>query len=124
MDERAIEVPTHHPAVVAQEPITASCAPDYDLDFLGIKTRRSFYAGMPGVDSRGAGDRLVTTSHPAFDEEYFEWTDIFESIEQSRSTYVFVELGAGWGRWSMRAAGALRRIKPDCRFQCVAVEAE
>jgi FkbM family methyltransferase len=61
--------------------------------------------------------------YPPFDEEYFEWVDILEAVDQASETFVMIELGAGYGRWCARAAAAVRR-KSNCRFQCVAVEAE
>jgi FkbM family methyltransferase len=112
----------HHPAIRAFTPAVAYQPAEFDLDFLGARTRRSFYAGMPQAD-RTTEPRLVTTSYPAFDEEYFEWIDLLETLEQASDTYVIVELGAGYGRWCMRAAAAAR-TKPGCRVQCVAVEAE
>ena len=48
---------------------------------------------------------------------------MLETIEQAVDTYVIVELGAGYGRWCVRAALAAR-TRPGCRVQCVAVEAE
>jgi FkbM family methyltransferase len=62
-------------------------------------------------------------TYPPFDEEYFEWVDILEAVDQASETFVMIELGAGYGRWCARAAAAVRR-KPNCRFHCVAVEAE
>lgn len=36
-------------------------------------------------------------------EELFEWVDIFEAVRDARGSFVFIELGAGHGRWSIRA---------------------
>jgi FkbM family methyltransferase len=62
-------------------------------------------------------------TYPPFDEEYFEWVDILQAVEEATDAFVMIELGAGYGRWCARAAAALLK-KPDCRFQFVAVEAE
>lgn len=115
--------PRHHPAIYAHRPITSLEPAEFDVDFLGTRTRRSFYAGMTSDEAPARGERVITTWYPAFDEEYFEWIDLLETIEQASDSYVIIELGAGYGRWCMRAASAVRR-KPGCRLQCVAVEAE
>lgn len=44
----------------------------------------------------------------AFNEEYFEWTDLFEAILSAGERFTFVEIGAGYGRWSSQAAAAAR----------------
>ena len=71
------------------------------------------YTGLPEV----------TTSYPSIDEEYFEWIDILESVSSAKTQYVMFELGAGYGRWAVRAARALRQHGAmPCHL--VAVEAE
>src|SRR4029077_5803486 len=60
---------------------------------------------------------------PPFDEEYFEWIDLLESVRAARGRYVVGELAAGYGRWSLRAARALERMNP-LPLTIVAVEAE
>ena len=61
--------------------------------------------------------------NPPVDEEYFEWIDILESVSLARDSYTMMELGAGYGRWAVRAASALRqRGIRQCHL--VAVEAE
>jgi FkbM family methyltransferase len=115
--------PLHHSSIRAQAPVTVIQTPEIDVDFIGTKTRRSFIAGMLGGAPTMGSTQMVTPSYPPFDEEYFEWVDVLETVETAADRYVMIELGAGYGRWSMRAAAALRR-KPGCRFVCVAVEAE
>jgi FkbM family methyltransferase len=56
----------------------------------------------PGVRS--------ATSAPPFHEEYFEWIDVLEMALQAADVYTFLELGAGYGRWSSRAAWAARQL--------------
>lgn len=36
-------------------------------------------------------------------EEYFEWLELLKSVENAKNNFVFVELGAGFGKWSARA---------------------
>jgi len=68
---------------------------------------------------------------PAVDEEYFEWIDILESVRDyasqhlGRRPYVFAELGAGFGRWSVNAVRALQQACPHgCDYFLCAVEAD
>jgi len=110
----------HHPLIALHDPVAVSCPSGFDCDFLGVRTRPAFYSGMlaepPQLPPR-------PPTYPPFNEEYFEWLDILEAVDQASETFVMIELGAGYGRWCARAAAAVRR-KPDCRLQCVAVEAE
>jgi FkbM family methyltransferase len=116
-------VSLHHPSIRAITPATVLAHPAFEVDFLGTRTRRAFSGGRPQTVDLAEGPRPVTPPYPSFDEEYFEWIDVLESVEEASDHYVIVEIGAGYGRWSMRAASAVRR-KPGCRFHCVAVEAE
>jgi len=65
----------------------------------------------------------LATTYPPIDEEYFEWIDILESVCSAQGEYVMFELGAGYGRWVVRAACALRQREP-VKCHLVAVEAE
>ena len=58
-------------------------------------------------------------------EEYFEWMDILNSIVKSEEYFTFVELGAGYGRWSARAymAALSFGIKPE-KITLITVEAD
>lgn len=113
----------HHPVFSGYAPLEVLQEPEFLVDFLGIRTRVEFMAGMIPDYQAPAQPRLVTAGAPVFDEEYFEWTDVLEAVEEARDQFVIAELGAGFGRWSVRAAAALAR-KAGCRFQCIAVEAE
>lgn len=84
--------------------------------FLGTVSRRCF-------TSEAMREKVTACDPlglPAFNEEYFEWIDLLESIKAWKpgSLYTFMELGAGYGRWSVRAAFA----RPLARI--IAVEAE
>ena len=109
----------HHPAITAHDAVVVPCSSGFDCDFLGVRTRRAFVQGMVAEGLPSSRPPV----YPSFDNEYFEWIDILEAAEQADETFVMIELGAGYGRWSARAAAAIRR-RGNCRFQCVAVEAE
>jgi FkbM family methyltransferase len=94
---------------------------EYSLDFLGIRTRTEFYRGMPGFVPPPESP-IVTPPLPAFDEEYFEWTDVFESVGEATTEFVMVELGAGYGRWTVRGAVVAKRR--GLSFHGIAIEAD
>ena len=62
--------------------------------------------------------------YPAFNEGYIEWIDLLESVVAARKSYTMIELGAGMGRWAVRAASAVRHYNPNLPFRLIAVEAE
>jgi FkbM family methyltransferase len=104
---------------VEHHPIFSHFKPEVEFisdSFLGTVSRREFTseAMQEKVCARGPAGL------PAFNEEYFEWIDLLESIKAWKpgSLYTFMELGAGYGRWSVRAAFA----RPLARI--IAVEAE
>lgn len=87
--------------------------PGWTVDFLGVRTRREYVAGIPG------GERPF----PSADENYFEWIDVMEAARAARGRFAMIELGAGYGRWCARAVAALRRVNP-VPYELVAVEPE
>jgi FkbM family methyltransferase len=111
---------SHHPAVARATPRTVTVPPRCFVEFGGAVTRAEW------VDRPVASVEQVTTvtapSAPDVDEEYFEWIDLLEAVEQARGEFVMVELGAGYGRWSVR--GALAARERGLIPRCVAVEAE
>lgn len=74
-----------------------------------------------------AADDLEIPWQPALerDHECFEWIDLLESVALARESFTFVELGAGYGRWSIRAYHAARThgLRSD-QIRLVTVEAE
>jgi len=105
------------------------------VNVIGARQRISYDAGVvPNAkqfekadDAKSGPDSYL----PGFDEEYFEWIDILESVRDYAShhagkrPYVFAELGAGFGRWTVNAVQALRQACPDqCEYYLCAVEAD
>jgi FkbM family methyltransferase len=88
--------------------------PGFEIDFLGIKTRGEFLAGESML-------KMLHSIDPG--EDTFEWIDLLESILEAKDQFTMMELGAGYGRWSVRAAAALRQLRP-LLFRLVAVEGE
>lgn len=90
------------------------------VTFVGSKVRHTYAAEY--VDPKA--DRQVTAIYPNLDEEYFEWTDLVESIENARDEFVMLELGAGYGRWVVNAGNFAKRHYPQLKVRLIAVEAE
>ena len=67
--------------------------------------------------------QFVATELPQFDEEYFQWIDLVESVETAQESFGMIELGAGYGRWLVNAALALRQMNQS-KFKLIGVEAE
>jgi FkbM family methyltransferase len=61
-------------------------------------------------------------SNPGWGEDIFEWITLLEAIAAARSRFLFVELGAGKGRWSTRAITAAHANGLDGR--AILAEAE
>jgi FkbM family methyltransferase len=59
---------------------------------------------------------------PPVNETLFEWHSLACAIRDARDRFVFVEFGAGYGRWSVAAALVCRRRGLPC--DVIAVEAE
>lgn len=108
-------MPRYHPVFALLTPYSGEPAPGFVIDFLGIKTRCEFLGGAVASAMPGAPDEP--------NEEYFEWIDLLESIMAAKEQFTMMELGAGYGRWSIRAAAAVRQLR-RLPFHLVAVEGE
>jgi FkbM family methyltransferase len=87
-----------------------------ETNFLGARTRKSYWEGERRDLSGGEFE------YPAFDENYFEWIDLLESVTEAGSEFRMMELGAGYGRWSVNGALASLQLGKD--FRITAVEPE
>jgi len=91
----------------------------FRVDFLGVRARAEWFMRRDRPYLR----RVESTSYPEVNEAYLEWVGILSAVRAARDRFTMIELGAGWGRWVVRAAVALRQLrKVPCRL--VAVEAE
>jgi len=107
-----------HPVFYNFQPFSGIVESGFQVDFIGAKSRCEFQAGATALPTT-----YIQTEYPAIDEEYFEWVDILESVASAKNTYTMLELGAGYGRWSVRAACAVR-LYHSMPMRFVAVEAE
>jgi FkbM family methyltransferase len=90
----------------------------FQVNFLGVRTRRNF------TNAKVDGGQRVQTEYPAFGEEYFEWIDLLEAVAEAGHDFTMLELGAGYGRWLVNAAAALRQVNKSAVPHLIGVEAE
>jgi FkbM family methyltransferase len=102
----------HHP-VFYKFPISPSLtASGFQCDFIGSRFRSEYGGGWEGV----------YRDYPEWNEEYFEWITLLNAVSEARHRFVLIELGAGYGRWEVRAACAARSL--GLPFHIVGVEAD
>lgn len=107
----------HHPVMEQYDPPEAMVPEGCSLDLYGMLNaphmdwdRNSpmimplMYDELPKVEDvlKKPVNRSKSTLHE-FNEEYFEAVDLMESVHKAQDTYVMFELGAGFGRWGIRA---------------------
>jgi FkbM family methyltransferase len=87
----------HHPIIEKLKLTEIEVPYGYRADYFGVILKEEFEGALPS-------GRYTTPSLPPFDDDYFEWIDLAEAISESSGRFVFYELGAGYGRWMVRAA--------------------
>ncbi len=110
-----------HQVISYFKPFSGNVPAFREVDFLGTFTRHEFVAGLHPAAPE---PRQVSDYYPDFDEEYFEWIDLLEAVVSARGSFTMIELGAGFGRWTVRAAAAWRQRNPGLPFRLIAVEPE
>lgn len=106
-----------HPVFSRFHPVVPYLDSGLQVDsFLGTVFRREFNA----IWELGE----TAPYPPKIDEEYFEWISLLASLEEAGDVFTFVELGAGYGRWSIRAAAAAKQSGRDVRLVCVEGDAQ
>ena len=106
----------HHKVFNEFVPFSGPVEKGHEVDFLGCKIRDEFWTAT-------FRSGIPHTSYPPVNEDYFEWIVLLESVVSAEKTYTMIELGAGFGRWLVRAALANRQRR-GLPFQLIAVEAE
>ncbi len=94
-----------HPVFAAFPGFVGSRPKDILLDYVGAQFR-GIWDSQPHVP---AIEGSWQTPIPDVNEEYFEWIDVLESVQRAQNAYTMLELGAGYGRWGVRAGLAARR---------------
>jgi FkbM family methyltransferase len=83
-------------------------------DELDVITSGDFYP---------AGASTTDRARPSA-SELTEWQALLDAVDAADGWLTMLELGAGFGRWTVYAAAAIRRYRPDLKYRLVAVEAE
>ena len=113
-------MPAHHPIFSRFQAFYGQVPAYSQPDFLGTMRRRQFVKDI----HCSPVPTLQQIGPPEFDEEYFEWIDLLESVAAARGSYTMLDLGAGYGRWAVRAAFAVRQYWGVLPHHLIAVEAE
>lgn len=95
----------HHPIYDEVRPYVGARADGQTLDYVGARFRCE-WGTVPHQTATGTYE----VPRPVFDEEYFEFIDVLESVRDASASYSMIELGAGFGRWGIRAGLAARRL--------------
>lgn len=84
----------------------ATPEPGFVVDFLGCRIRTtSLWTAARGLD----GQRLGFPIPADFHAEAIEWIGLLKAVGSAAGQYVALELGAGFGPWSVAGASAARR---------------
>jgi FkbM family methyltransferase len=119
---------TYHPVFGRFDRHAAFDTPEFHVNFMGSRTRHAFERPLAEV-VKAQGYRLRTVkSDPLMSsgrcveyveegtlpsplaEDYYEWIDVLEAIEEAGDSFNMIELGAGYGRWVINAAAAIQNF--------------
>jgi FkbM family methyltransferase len=110
--------PRHHEVFDRFRRWSGNVPAGVEVDFLGSRMRTDFFSLLKPQPH----ERHESPPYPEFDEEYLEWIDLLEAASLAAGRFTMLELGAGFGRWSVRGAFAARQ--QNLPYSLVAVEAE
>lgn len=86
-------------------------------DWLGTVSRCAIWDKWRGREGRNMAFRSLQAYE-------VEWTALLEATLMAGPKATFMELGAGWGPWLVRAHAGMGRLKPPGQAQLIAVEAD
>ena len=94
--------------------------PGFLVDFLGIRIRATFL----WKEARTLDGQLLELPIPGdFHAEAVEWIGLLKAVRSAGDQYVAMELGAGFGPWSV-AGGAAAKLRGIRNIRLCAVEAD
>jgi FkbM family methyltransferase len=109
----------HHPIAERFRPFSGPVAAGYDVDSLGVfYDVQMFDPTAERPPARDCERQILEFSG----EGYFDWIELLQAVDTASGSFTMVELGAGYGYWSMEAALAARQR--DLASRLVAIEAE
>lgn len=92
------------------------------VNFLGQRTDVNFNAGW--ADAVRTSTRMAYPDAPPLDNETVEWNCLLSGVLEAKDQFVMFEAGAGYGRWLVSAACALRVRRPELSWLLIGAEAE
>jgi FkbM family methyltransferase len=113
---------SQHPIFGQFTPWSGRAKAGFEVDFLGRRTDVTFTKGW--ADAERSRDRDAWPPYPAPSEETFEWLVLMESVLEAIAQFNMIELGAGYGRWVIAAACAIRRKRSELPYRLMAVEGD
>jgi FkbM family methyltransferase len=99
---------------------------EYDYNFMGARVAHEFerdliesnpaFPADVAMGLKASGRSAVyegeDSSYPfRKSEDYLEWVDLLVAIDRADTRFSMIEVGAGYGRWIVNAAAALKRRK-------------
>lgn len=104
-DKPSTRHPGQHWIFDAFAPFRGTVPAGANCDFIGSLTATDLDGAWAPLQERAASAAI-----PSVGEAYFEWIDLLEAIHDARRSFVFFEVGAGYGCWTARALkGAAQR---------------
>jgi hypothetical protein len=86
----------HHPIFERFDGYAGPRLEGEQVDLIGARFKGSWWGSSYPARAH------VETRLPSLDEQYFEWADLLEAVDGARGSFTMVELGAGYGCWSVR----------------------
>ncbi|MCU0666038.1 MAG: hypothetical protein MUF05_02975 [Candidatus Omnitrophica bacterium] len=120
----------HHDIFRKFKPYSGYGRKGYAVNFLGVFTDVSHICPIgPELQKRHnveTDERIwLETQYPDFQEEYFEWISLLESVVQAKQDFTAIELGAGIAPHLINAAAAIKKYHGDSFvFKLIGVEGE
>lgn len=111
--------PARHPVFSQFTPWSGMIRAGFVGGFLGEQTDTRFFNPTDNPP-----ERQSSSPYPALSEESFEWLALLSAVIEARGKFTMIEVGAGYGRWLVSAASALRQKRPGLPFSFVGIEAE
>ena len=116
---RVAAAPEHHPIILKFEALARAGKPSWCIGFMDVLINFDYTP----IHEAEYTKRTRSIPTPVFSNEYLEWIDLLESVDEAKDSYVMLELGAGYGRWGVYA-GMAARLRGISKIKLGFAEAE